>query len=79
MNLFADHVFLVETSMLSALFGVGLYVSWVNIRVRLVPNIGTYSLVVLGLVGQVVMIWLQVISPAMLVGIFFAGLTTGLD
>ena len=64
--------------MLSALFGVGLYVSWVNIRVRRVPNIGTYSLVVLGLVGQVVMIWLQVISPEMLVGIFFAGLTTGL-
>lgn len=78
MNALLEPAFAVELAMLSALFGVGLYVSWTDLRERRVPNALTYGLIVAGLLGQTAMVWLGVIPAAPAAGTAVAGLVVGL-
>lgn len=70
MNLFFDSTFWVEWSMLSAVLGIGLWVSLVDISTRRVPNKWTYSLLSIGLLGQGFMLVTEVTTPARLAGVF---------
>lgn len=70
MDLFYDSTFWVEWGMLSAVLGIGLWVSLVDIATRCVPNKWTYSLLSIGLLGQGFMLVTEVTTPARLAGIF---------
>ena len=70
MNLFYDSTFWVEWSMLSAVLGIGLWVSLVDISIRRVPNKWTYSLLGIGLIGQGFMLVTEVTTPTRLAGVF---------
>ncbi len=59
-HLFTDPVFLVETAMLASLLAVGFYTSYTDLKARWVPNRYTLTLLGIGLVGQTVMIALDV-------------------
>lgn len=74
MNPFSDSVFWVELAMLSALLGVGFYVSYTDIKLRLVPNRYTFALLGLGLIGQLLMIYLDVTILSRVVAILLIGL-----
>lgn len=58
MNFFFDPVFWVEWLMLSALLGIGIYVSYTDLTARRVPNRCTVALLVAGLLGQGLMMLL---------------------
>lgn len=73
-----DPVFVVEVVMLSVLLGVGLYVSWTDLRARRVPNALTYALLGVGVLGQAGMVWLHVIPAATAAGLVLVGLAVGL-
>ena len=60
MNLFTDPVFLVETAMLASLLAVGFYTGCTDLKARWVPNRYTLALLGIGLVGQAVMVGLDV-------------------
>ena len=60
MNLFSDPVFLIELFMLSALLTVGFYTSYTDFKQWLVPNIYTIGLLLVGIVGQLGMVYLDV-------------------
>ena len=60
MNLFTDPVFLVETAMLASLLAVGFYTGYTDLKARWVPNRYTLALLGIGLVGQAVMVALDV-------------------
>ena len=60
MNLFTDPVFLVETAMLASLLAVGFYTSYTDLKARWVPNRYTLALLGIGLIGQAVMVVLDV-------------------
>ena len=70
MNLFFDSTFWVEWSMLSAVLGIGLWVSLVDISTRRVPNKWTYSLLGIGMLGQGFMLVTEVTTLARLAGVF---------
>ncbi len=70
MDLLFDSTFWVEWSMLSAVLGIGLWVSLVDISTRRVPNKWTYSLLGIGLLGQGFMLVTEVTTPARLTGVF---------
>ena len=70
MDLFFDSTFWVEWSMLSAVLGIGLWVSLVDISTRRVPNKWTYSLLSIGLLGQGFMLVTEVTTPIRLAGVF---------
>ena len=70
MDLFFDSTFWVEWGMLSSVLGIGLWVSLVDISTRRVPNKWTYSLLSIGLLGQVFMLVTEVTTPARLAGVF---------
>ncbi|MXX39567.1 MAG: hypothetical protein F4Z85_16175 [Gemmatimonadetes bacterium] len=55
MNFFFDPVFWVEWLMLSALLGIGIYVSYTDLTMRRVPNRCTVALLAVGLLGQALM------------------------
>ena len=70
MDLFFDSTFWVEWGMLSAVLGIGLWVSLVDISTRRVPNKWTYSLLSIGLLGQGFMLVMEVTTPTRLAGVF---------
>lgn len=70
MDLFFDSTFWVEWGMLSAVLGIGLWVSLVDISTRRVPNKWTYSLLSIGLLGQGFMLVTEVTTPTRLAGVF---------
>ena len=64
MDLFLDSVFWVEWIMLSALLGIGIYVSYTDLTVGRVPNRCTFALLAIGLLGQGLMMLLEVTTLA---------------
>lgn len=78
MQLFADPVFLVELLMLSAVLAVGLYTSYTDLKVRLVPNRHTLGLLAIGLAGQVAMVSLGVTSMSRLAATILTALAIAL-
>ena len=70
MDLFYDSTFWVEWGMLSAVLGIGLWVSLVDISTRRVPNKWTYSLLSIGLLGQGFMLVTEITTPTRLAGVF---------
>ena len=60
MNLFTDPVFLLEMAMLASLLTVGCYTSYTDLKARWVPNRYTLTLLGIGLVGQTMMVALDV-------------------
>ncbi len=70
MDLFYDSTFWVEWGMLSAVLGIGLWVSLIDIATRRVPNKWTYSLLSIGLLGQGFMLVTEVTTPTRLAGVF---------
>lgn len=74
MNLFSDPVFWVELVMLSALLAVGFYVSYTDIKLRLVPNRCTFFLLAVGVVGQLLMMYFEVTILSRVVAILLIAL-----
>jgi Flp pilus assembly protein protease CpaA len=74
MNAFSEPVFWVELVMLSALLGVGFYVTYTDIKLRLVSNRYTFSLLAVGLVGQLLMRYLEVTTPSRIVAVLLIAL-----
>ena len=70
MDLFSDSTFWVEWSMLSAVLGIGLWVSLVDISTRRVPNKWTYSLLSIGILGQGFMLITEITTLTRLAGVF---------
>jgi Flp pilus assembly protein protease CpaA len=64
----------VELVMLSALLGVGFYVTYTDIKLRLVSNRCTFSLLAVGLVGQLLMRYLEVTTPSRIVAVLLIAL-----
>lgn len=78
MSLFLDPVFWVEWFMLSALLGIGLYVSYTDLTVRRVPNRCTFVLLTIGLLGQGLMIAFEVTTLGRVGGIMLTSLVLAL-
>ena len=74
MILYSDPVFLTEVVMLAALLSAGLYLSHTDLSIRMVPNKWTFGLLLIGIVGQVVMISLDVILLKSVVAILLTAL-----
>ena len=55
-----DPVFLAEVVMLAALLSAGLYLSYTDLSIRMVPNRYTFGLLAVGIMGQLVMVALDV-------------------
>ena len=70
MNLFYDSTFWVEWGMLSAVLGIGLWVSLIDISTRRVPNKWTYSLLSIGILGHGFMLAVEVTTLTRLAGVF---------
>ncbi len=77
MNLFFDPVFWIECVMLSAMLGVSLYVSYTDLTVRRVSNRCTYSLLAVGVTGQLLMIFIGVTTLNQVLMILLIGLVVG--
>ena len=60
--------------MLAAALGIGLWVSLVDISTRRVPNKWTYSLLVIGMLGQGFMLLTEITTPTRLTGVFIISL-----
>lgn len=78
MTLFSDPVFLVEWVMLSAVLGVGLYTSYTDLRLRRVPNRYTFALLAVGLLGQLLMVLLEVTTLNRVVAVLLTSLAVAL-
>ena len=78
MSLFLDPVFWVEWPMLSALLGIGLYVSYTDLTVRRVPNRCTFALLAVGLLGQGLMIAFEVTTLGRVGEVVFTSLVLAL-
>lgn len=74
MQLFTDPVFLVELVMLSSLLAMGLHVSYTDCRWRQIPNRVTFALLGLGLLGQGLMVALEVTVPSRVVAVVLTAL-----
>ena len=57
-----DLIFFAELTMLSALLYAGLYLSYTDLTIRMVPNRYTFGLLLFGLVGQTIMVQLGVVT-----------------
>ena len=77
-ELLLDPVFLVELIMLAALIIVGLYATYIDFRQYLVPNKYTFSLLAIGLIGQLTMVYLDVTTLGRVVMVLLAGLAIAL-
>lgn len=78
MILFSDPVFLVEVVMLSAVLATGLYISYTDIKYRLVPNRWTFSLLVVGVIGQLIMIHFEIAVLSNVIAVFLIALMIAL-
>ena len=74
MNLFQDGIFWTEWFMLSAVMGIGIWVSLVDFSTRKVPNKWTYGLLGLGLLGQGFMLAYDITSYSQIAHVFICGL-----
>ena len=74
MILYDDPVFLVEVVMLGALLSAGLYLSYTDLSIRMVPNRYTFGLLAVGIVGQLLMVAFDVTLLSKAVAILLSGL-----